>query len=332
MDKNEKKDILSAFQIDSKFMHWSGNCYAKTEFTKAVHKDELEARIIMDTYFRPNDAFLLMAVHTLSCATVDQVLLYLQLKKKRNPKLEIPVLNRDKIKQRLRFLCGQGLLLGEEYVSQKKVQVELYKCTIFGYNFFKNQLSMHLQPYDDSSVMRRGMELYKRLAVNSIGLAISAVPECKGYSFHSRQCDGFELIEKGLIYYQCKYELGNSERIYIIEPAYFSDDERYVDEGATEDKFRKRMQKLKEMIKTYKEQQYEVGVIFALEGVGGFRKFISEIRNMDTDFFVNCLYTSENVCNKGNYELNKAFMSLRFAEGGKPTVSAVLDEWTQFLV
>ena len=331
MDKNEKKDVLNAFKIDSKFMHWSDNGYAKTEFTKAVHKDELEARIVMGTYIRESDAFLLMAVHTLSCATVDQVMLYLQLKKRRNPKLEIPVLNRDKVKQRLRFLCGQGMLLGEEYVSQKKREVELYKCTIFGYNFFKNQLSMHLQPYDDSSVMRRGMEIYKRLAVNSIGLSISAVPECKGYSFHSRQCDGFELMEKGLIYYQCKYVSKQGERIYIVEPAYFSDDERYVDEGATEDKFRKRMQKLREIIKAYKEQNYEVGVIFALEGVAGFRKFISEIRSMDMDFFTNCLYTSENVFMKCDYELDKSFMSLRF-EDGKPVISAVLDEWKQYLV
>lgn len=332
METNERKEILDAFRIDSKFMHWDGGRLAKTEFTRPLHKDEMEVRIIMGTYYKPSDAFLLMAVHTLSCATADQVLIYLQLKKKKNPKLDMPVLEREKIKQRLRFLCGQGMLVAEEFTSPKNLYVEIYKCTMFGYSFFKNQLSMHLQSYDDSSVLRNGMELYKRLAANSIGLAFSVVPECIGYAFHSKTCDGFEIKEKGLVYYQCKYAWEGQEYIYIVEPAYFSDDERYVEQGATEEKFRKRIVKLKEIISSYKEQQYKVGVVFVFEGVSGFLKFASEIKNMDTDFFMNCLYTTENVFMKVDYNLDKGFLRLKFDDKRKPIISAVTEKWHQFTV
>lgn len=325
MTKEEQQEIKikmeASLRADCKYMWHSAADFHKSDSNRPLHKEEFEFRFMTDTYNK-NDAFILAAVFELSCATPGMVEAFLSNKSRRMPVLSIPELNISRIKTRLEFLTRQGLLFSEVFTTQRKNVVSVYKCTLFGFQFFKNQLESSFI-YDDYSVIRGEYEVYRRLNANAFALAFLERKECIDYHLY---CRGTSFTkENGLFYFEALMKTEKGNRLFILEPILFEKNSEYVLEEDMSIMLRYRLKKL--LSASEREgRNTPITVILAVENVAGIKKLLPIIDELAILENVEVLFSSENCLMNSKGNLDECFFTVR-RKDKQTMLSCIYNKW-----
>lgn len=310
------KVISATMQRDTYFMNHKDASLAFAEYSKMLDRGEFEKRIIMGTHFKLEDAYIVLAVHTLGHAVLSQVSDFLFLYAKKYPEKKVPgyryVGGDSDLRTRLKHLCHNGMLAAQVFVSLGKL-VEVYTCTNNGLLYFRNQLDMY-SVYDQNSLMRSLYEVCKRLSSNSVYLAFARHKNCVEHCVndHLKFEDGLDL---GFVYGSAVMQSGDMKRCFVIEPIYFMYDHERMSEDECIKKIDARLDKITEL---YEKASAEMPItpVFVFENMAGLRKFMMLIRRRSLEMYSGALYTSENVCAATKADLSSMFLQVEFDSGG----------------
>ena len=308
--------ITATMQRDTYFMNHKDASLSYAEYSKMLDRGDFEKRLIMGTYFKLEDAYIILAVYTLGHATQAQVNDYLNFYRNKFQAKKVPnyhyVGGDNDLKSRLKHLCFNGLLAAQVFASLGKL-VEVYTCTNYGLLYFRNQLDMY-SVYDQNSLMRSLYEVCKRLSANSVHLALACNKNCidSVVNEHLKDQNGTDY---GFVYGSVVLQKGNSKMRFVVEPIHFAYDYERMTEEECLKKIEARLDRLTEIVDKASSDMPVVPV-FVFENIAGLRKFILLIQRRNLSLYSESLYTSENVCRATKANLSSMFLKVAFDESG----------------
>lgn len=326
--------IQNALKENTKFMYHRKINFEVCDFVKTTTKDRVELDVINGNY-KIREAFVLQAIDELGYATADMVNQWLWIQKKKFPTKNIPIFRcretsilKEEIEEgiikvnqtitindELRLLSKKGLIRATDYVAQteSKSVIIVYTCNMYGHLLFRNMLDIY-SAYDESVIFRADTEIFRRLGATAIGLALACSPNCKNIYINSRY--GFGEFKKiGYTYSVVQFEKEEEKMQYVIEPIYFAYDERIATEEEIYEKINERLDRVRKIVESCSEIM-PTKVIFCLENMDGLKKFMKLIKTKELQFYLDALYTSENVLYKSHCDLKQSFLHMK-VEGDK---------------
>lgn len=322
------KRIESSIQYGTKYaMQQTNHIEIRKDETKTTNREQLsDMRIRGD--LKLHHAFILRAVHTLGCATSSMVYGYLKNEKKFYPQKDVPEYGENETKTRLKFLAGVGLLVCYDYVCERhRRPIKLYSCTPYGHNVYRNMLNLSVSYYDENVIFRAEMEMFKRLAANSVCLALGTGESCDGIYFNGKY--GFNKFPKIKIFMYGGADYG--EKFYLVEPVYFRADSRIETDEENREKVAKRLLMMDNIVSLFKsEYEKQVQLILCVEDMQGL-KLLSDILkgfSDENDIFSSAMFTCENIFFQNKNNLNESFLR-RIVDGEKVTFIPAADKWRE---
>lgn len=320
-----KQEIVASLSNNSKFTFYDDCRIIPHGRLKVINKDELQ-RLYVSGSISVQHAFVLRAINALSHATSKMILQLLQLQRRITPRKDIMDYTDKQLGSLLEYLGRNGLVFCYEYMTADGSKILIYTCSSQGYQFFKNRLEV-VDAFDDSAVFRGDHDIFKRLACNSVALALAQDNRCVDCVINGRFSMSTEPKKfSTYIYAAAEFMIEGKKKLFIIEPTYFSIDYDICTDEEEMLKINNRITKLAGFIDKYKETSEDTVIpIMCVEGVQSLKQLGRLLKSRDDNISEIVLATSENILFKNRYALERSF--IKFTIGDKITVTPVGSDW-----
>lgn len=303
---------------DSKFTFHKDMFIEICPETKGISKDVFQM-LKIGGKLNLKHAFILCAVNALGHATKDMILQWLYIHKKHFPKKSVPVMDRKTLTKELNFLAGHGMLTVADYKTRKNNVILIYTCTTYGHMYFKNALDMSFILYDENAIFHAEVETFKRLATASVALSMAMLPDCVSANINGRNLFGEQHKFSGYCYAYVEMNVAGQHKLYVIEPVFFSVDERVTSEEELTTRIKSRLKRMEELVtQSNKELNMPVVPVFCVENIDGLKKLGNiASKRVGTNMYAHALYTSENVFYNLKQEVDECFFTMAFKKNAQ---------------
>lgn len=321
-----QNEIKLSLSINSKFSYYPG-CEVVGNTKNHVATKEDTQMYYAKGQLTLDHAFILRAINVVGHANIAMIKQILTLMKRQYPEKEIPVYTEKEYTNNLEKLMRAGLVYGSVYKTKEDNKIIIFTVTLQGYVFYKNRLEV-VDSYDDAAFFHGDHEVFKRMACNSVALALSLDEYCVDCCINGRYSYAIQPKKfNGYVYAAVEFSYEDIKKLFIIEPTYFNIDHRISTDEEEAVKIDNRLTKLGKIIDTYKEtNKVDVVPVFCVEGMSSLSKLGNLlVKRFDTIGDV-ALITSESIMYRNKYNLDRSFLAFNFKDG-KKLIKPVASKW-----